>query len=219
MNHHENSTLGLVRGWPAPVWGLVALSVAAGLAYPMIDGRFGPGVDMAAKGLCVGALAVSALVGNYRWLAAILAAGTLGDVLLEVPGGLIAGGAAFAAGHAIAIVYYLRNRRPALSGGDWRTAAALVLYGALMPTLVLRSFDAAMTVYALLLGAMAAAALVSRFPRQWAAMGAVLFIVSDTLLIMRTGGRYVAAPAVHGLMVWYFYYLGQLGIFIGVARK
>ena len=195
----------------------VAASIAAGLLYPAIEGRFGPVGDIAAKGLGVAALAVAATMAGRWWLAAIMAAGALGDVLLELPNGLIAGGAAFAAGHAIAIVFYGRNRRPALNRQAWMRAAALVGYGAAMPALVLRAVAVPETIYAVLLCGMAAAAWLSRFPRRWAALGAMLFVVSDTLLMMRMGGRYFGGPGVHGLLVWYFYYLGQLGIFIGVS--
>jgi uncharacterized membrane protein YhhN len=76
----------------------------------------------------------------------------------------------------------------------------------------------AVTLYAVLLCTMAAAALLSRYPRRWLVAGALLFVVSDTLLIMRMGGRLVGSDALHGALVWYSYYLGQLGIFVGVIR-
>ncbi|MBC7519933.1 MAG: lysoplasmalogenase [Sandarakinorhabdus sp.] len=198
---------------------LILASLVTGLLYPLVEGRFGPVGDIVAKGSGVAALAVAGLAGNQRWIAAIMAAGAAGDVLLELPGGLVIGGGAFAIGHAIAIYHYTRHRRPALSRASRLGAAALLGYGAAMPLLLMPAGAAVaqVTLYSLLLCGMAAAALLSRFPRQWLAAGALLFVISDTLLIMRLGGHLVGGAGLHGALVWYFYYLGQFGIFVGVA--
>lgn len=206
-------------GFGAAQWALLLASLVAGLLYPLVDG--GGASGMAAKGAGVALLAAAALAGGHRWLAAIMAAGALGDVLLELPGGLVAGGASFAGGHLLAIIFYTRNRRAAPGPAARLAALALIVYGTAMPVLVM-PVDAAVgrvTLYSLLLCTMAAAALLSRFPRRWLAAGALLFVVSDTLLIMRLGGRVVGTVALHDALVWYGYYLGQLGIFIGVAKR
>lgn len=200
---------------------LVAISLAAGALYPAIDGRFGSIVDISAKGLGVAALALAAaLVPGHRWLAAIMAAGALGDVLLELQGAFIAGAGAFAMGHIIAMVFYVRNRRAGLPTFDRLIAAAIIGYGLAMPSLVMPTGAPVglLMLYSVLLCGMAAAAFISRFPRHWTALGALLFVVSDTLLVMRLGGRLLGGAMLHGLMVWYFYYFGQLGVFIGVSR-
>jgi uncharacterized membrane protein YhhN len=199
---------------------LLVASIIAGLAYPMIEGRFGGWPDIAAKGICVAALALAAGMGRHWWLAAIMAAGALGDVLLELPGGLVPGGAAFAAGHVMAIRLYRAARDARASALRAGSAAALVVYGSMMPWVVLPAGSdiAAMTLYALLLCTMAAAALLSRYPRRWLVTGALLFVISDTLLIMRMGERLVGSEALHGALVWYSYYAAQLLIFAGVWR-
>jgi uncharacterized membrane protein YhhN len=199
---------------------VLAVSIIAGLVYPMVEGRFGGLTDIAAKGICVAALALVAAMARHWWLAAIMAAGALGDVLLELPGGLIPGGAAFAAGHVIAIGLYRRARDADASALRAGLAAALVVYGAMMPWAVLPAGSqlAMVTIYALLLCTMAAAAVLSHYPRRWLVGGALLFVASDTLLIMRLGDRLLGSAALHGALVWYSYYLGQLGIFLGVVR-
>jgi uncharacterized membrane protein YhhN len=199
---------------------LLVASIIAGLAYPMIEGRFGGWPDIAAKGICVAALALAAAMARHWWLAAIMAAGALGDVLLELPGGLVPGGAAFAAGHVMAIRLYRAARDARASALRAGSAAALVVYGSMMPWAVLPSGSdlAAVTLYAVLLCTMAAAALLSRYPRRWLVTGALLFVISDTLLIMRMGGRLVGSEALHGALVWYSYYAAQLLIFAGVWR-
>ena len=104
-------------------------------------------------------------------------------------------------------------------------AALLIIYGLAMPTLVTPAGTpvGAETLYSVLLCGMAAAMLLSRFawpPKAGplGAAGALLFVLSDTFLIMRLGGTLVGGATVHGLIVWYSYYLGQLLIFLGVAR-
>ena len=82
--------------------------------------------DIAAKGIGVAALAVIAASSRHWWLAAIMAAGALGDMLLELPGGLVPGGGAFAAGHVIAIIFYTRNRRGNIGTADRGFALGLI---------------------------------------------------------------------------------------------
>ena len=201
---------------------LVLASLIAGLCYPWLDGHLAPVAAIIAKGLGVGLLALAALLmPGQRWLAAIMAAGALGDVLLELPGGLVPGGGSFAIGHVIAMVFYARNRRqPALPVASI-AAAALILYGLAMPAFVLPSGTplGAVMLYAVLLSGMAAAALISRFPLALTAAGALLFVLSDTFLVMRMGGRIIGTATGHGLIIWYAYYLGQFGIFAGIVRS
>ncbi len=202
----------------------LALSIAAGLFYPLLDAQFGLIGAIALKGLGVSALAVAALLSrgpDAKWLTAIMAAGAIGDILLAVPGAFIFGGSAFAIGHCCAIGLYLRRSRTAPPLADRFRAAALVAWGLVMPSLVMPAGTpvGALMLYSVLLCGMAAAALLSRFPRHLVALGALLFVVSDTFLIMRLGGRIVGGDTLHGLIVWYSYYAGQLLIFLGIARS
>lgn len=210
-----------VASLPAPVRALLLVSIVAGLAYPLLDGRFGLVADILLKGLGVGALAAAAVLlpaAGGRWLAAILAAGAIGDMMLEVPGGFMVGAGAFAIGHVVAMVFYGGRRRTPVPIGDRLAAAGLIGYGLAMPALVMPAGVpvGALMLYSVLLCGMAAALLLSDLPRL-ALVGALLFIVSDTFLIMRMGGTHVGGVSVHGLIVWYSYYAGQLLIALGVA--
>ena len=206
---------------PVAVRLLILGSLVAGLAFPVLDDALGPMSSIFAKGLGVGLLALAAvLLPAQRWLAAIMTAGALGDIVLELPNGLVPGGASFAIGHVIAMVFYARNRRqPAVPVANIG-AVALILYGLAMPALVLPASMpmGALMLYAVLLCGMAAGTLISRFPLALTAAGALLFVVSDTFLVMRLGGRIVGSAGLHGLIVWYAYYLGQFGIFAGIVR-
>jgi uncharacterized membrane protein YhhN len=206
----------------APVLALLTASLLAGLVYPFLEERLSLAVSVTAKGAGVSLLAAAALLLQSRervWLAAIMAAGALGDILLALPGLFFVGAGAFAIGHVIAITFYLRNRNEIASGAERLAALALIGWGLVMPTLVSPPGTpvGALMLYSVLLCGMAAALLLSRFPRL-AVVGALLFVVSDTLLIMRLGGRLVGGESVHGMLVWLTYYLGQLLVFIGVAN-
>lgn len=206
-----------------PLWfraGL-ATALAAGLAFlllaPLVEGV----AQVVLKGSGVALLAFSAWqlkTPGGRVLAAIMALGALGDVLLELPGCFIAGAASFAAGHAVAIGFYARHRREA-TAGDRVIAAALILYGLAMPPLLTpagQPYGPTM-VYAVLLTGMAASLWLSRFPRL-AALGAMAFVLSDTVLVLRMGGGRLLGPMIDGALVWALYFGGQWLITLGVGR-
>lgn len=205
------------------VWGLIVGSVLAGLTYPFVPAATLPVVSIVTKGLSVGLLAMAATllpVAQRGWLAAILLAGALGDVLLDVPGLFFAGAGAFAIGHIIGIRFYASALRPDTRAHARIAGLALIGWGLAMPGLVSPAGTpvGVFTLYSVLLCAMATALLLSRFSRV-AVLGALLFVVSDTLLIMRLGGRLVGGEMAHGLLVWFTYYGGQALIFFGVASS
>lgn len=181
-----------------------------------------PGLSTAWKGTGVGLLAVYAAL-NARsldgWLlAAVMAFGALGDVLLETHG-LITGALAFLAGHLTAIGLYLRNRRPDTAPRHLATAALIFVtitgVAYLLPPD--RAGAAGIALYASGLAAMTACAFLSRFPRALVFAGALMFAVSDLLIFLRTG-----RPALDnfpmGLAVWGLYFGGQTLIALGVTR-
>lgn len=199
----------------------LATALAAGLAFlllaPLIDGA----AQTALKGSGVALLALSALQlksPGARPLAAIMALGALGDVLLEMRGLFVVGAASFAAGHAIAIAFYRRHRREAIAS-DRLIAASLILYGLVMPPLLtpIGQPVGLTMVYAVLLTGMAASVWLSRFPRL-AALGAIAFVLSDTILVLRLGGGRLVGPMVDSALVWALYFGGQWLITLGVGR-
>lgn len=150
-------------------------------------------------------------------IAAIMALGALGDVLLEVAG-LIIGAIAFLAGHLVAIWLYARNSRPDL-GLVKRIAALAVIPLTVGTAYVLSAGQAAglgIPLYALGLSTMAAFALMSRFSPPWVGLGALMFVVSDLLIFSRSG--VLAGQAWLGLAIWGLYFGGQVLICLGVTR-
>lgn len=201
---------------------LVYASLVAFLGFYLVGMGWPHGAARTAlKGAAVGLLAVLAWVegegDTRRFLTAIMALGALGDMVLEWS--LEVGAACFLAGHFVAIVFYRRNRRAALSQSQ-RALALLVLV--MVPVIAWelpwnRSTAPLTALYALGLSAMAASAWASRFPRYMTGIGAMLFVVSDLLIFARSGP--MQASALPGLLIWPLYFLGQFMIALGVLRE
>jgi uncharacterized membrane protein YhhN len=200
---------------------LMAAALCVGLAYLLLDPLISGPAHMLLKGSGVALLALAALqlpVTGAGWLAGVMLLGATGDVLLDLPGLFIAGAASFAVGHVVAILFYTRHRRQAMAA-DRLIAAALILYGLAMPPVLAPAgapYGLTM-IYAVLLCAMAAALWLSRFPRL-AALGALAFIASDTIIVARLGGEVLINPMVDGALVWSLYFGGQWLITLGVGR-
>jgi len=204
----QNRSISTLLLWASALAGVSYLAVVVGSLS-------GPGI-IVWKGAGVALLAVFAALQARSvdgWLlAAVMALGALGDVLLEIA--FTAGAASFALGHVVAIALYRRNRRPALTGSQTALAVVLALGTPLIAWLLTRAPD--VTGYAVLLGLMATTAWMSRFPRYRTGIGAVLFVVSDLLIFARMSP--LAGSALVGIAIWAFYYGGQLLITLGVRR-
>jgi uncharacterized membrane protein YhhN len=220
---HVNSIITRlpIAGLPFRFLVLMGVALAAGLAFlllaPLVEGS----AQVVLKGSGVALLALAALqlpVRGAGWLALVMALSATGDMLLERPGLFLAGGACFAAGHLVAIAFYAYHRRQTRPA-DRLIAAALILYGLLMPPLLTPDrLPVGLTmVYAVLLCGMAASLWLSRFPRL-AALGGLLFVVSDTVLVLRMGGGELLGPMLDSMLVWISYFGGQWLITLGVAR-
>ena len=139
-----------------------------------------------------------------------------GDAASSITG-MITGeglGAAFAAAHCVAIALYLRNPRERNRPFDKLVAIALFAITPMVAWLL--SGDLLVMAYAALLGAMAAAAFLSRFPRGRVATGAALFVLSDWLIFSRMGPTGDSSLA--EWMIWPLYYSGQFLIATGVIQ-
>ncbi len=195
---------------------LLASIVAASLFYFFSDNPIGGVWLMLLKGSGVALLAVYALrrhaSADARLIALVMALGAMGDMAIEFS--FTAGGAAFFAAHLVAIALYLRNSRERIVATDKLVAISLF---ALTPMIAwLLSADLAVAAYSVALGAMAAAAFLSRFPRGRVATGAMLFIVSDWLIFSRMGP--IGENTLADWLIWPLYYSGQFLIATGVIQ-
>ena len=201
---------------------LLASIVGAILFYLVADQPFGevlylPGTfEILLKGTGVGLLAAYAFARapgfDGKLIGVALALSALADMALEID--FIAGGALFAASHAVAIFLYLRNRREQVTASQWLFAIALLVGAPLVTWFLSERIE--VTIYAVVLGLMAAIAWTSRFPRYRVGIGAVLFVVSDWL-IFSDMGPYDLGTIPHWL-IWPLYYVGMLMIATGVVQ-
>ena len=201
---------------PRPIDLILVAALFAGTLFFVLQrggttGTWSP----ALKGACVALLALWAALQARTldgWLiAAALALGAIGDVLLETHG-MIVGGAAFFAGHLVASWLYWRNRE----GRLW-TAPIVVLAtaGCAYWLVAAPGSGIGIAVYAAGLGLMAGTALASRFARAGAGLGALLFVASDLLIFAERG--LLSGSALPGMLIWPLYVGGQATIAWGVV--
>lgn len=196
-------------------------SLTASISYFFFRDNPVPGAYLIVwKGAAVAFLAVYAGIRARTadgWLIAVfLGFGAAGDMALEID--MVAGGALFALGHLMAIALFVRNLRSKRTGSQTLAGLALLIGSPAIAAL--------MTIpdprwplaagYTTIVGAMAATAWLSRFPRYRVGLGAVLFVASDLLIFANEGG---AAPeSITWWLIWPLYYAGQFLIATGVVR-
>jgi len=203
---------------------LLLASIAAALAFYYL--RWGPWPELyliPLKGAGVGLLAVYLWQrhssADARLMAWAFGAAALGDMALEIEFDRTISGLLFFAYHVMALGVYLRHRRPDLTPTQ---KAAVVAMLVLTPVIAWfmpadRAQAPSVALYALALGAMAAGAWASVFPRYRVGAGAVLFLLSDLMLFAELGP--LEGNIVPQILVWPVYYLGQLLIATGVAQS
>jgi uncharacterized membrane protein YhhN len=198
--------------------GIFGAALLAGASFYFVDrlGDAGP-LWVVWKGAGVALLAIWCAMqarGRDGWLiAAVMAFGALGDVLLEAVG-LSAGAGAFLIGHVVALWLYQFNQRADKSVSQIALAMALVIVTPFIAWALTHQLG--VLFYSALLGSMAGSAWVSRFPRYRTGIGAVMFVISDLLIFAKMGP--LAGSPVPGLLIWPLYFGGQVLIAWGVVR-
>jgi uncharacterized membrane protein YhhN len=197
-------------------------SIASAVAYYFLrDNPVGEGTwGLALKGASVGLLALYVGLrvpqGKHRadgfLLVGALALAACGDVAIELD--FVTGGAFFAAAHVVALGLYLRNLHQRPSPVQKLIGASLLIGTPLVSYLL--SGQGQIAVYAAFLGAMAAAAWMSHYPRYRVGTGAVLFVLSDWLIFARLGP--VDLEPVNTIMIWPLYYAAQIMIATGIIQ-
>ena len=210
---HQTGSLGRL---------ILIAAVIAGVSYFYVVGAqmTGPAVTLW-KGAGVGLLALYAALqarNTDGWLIVlVMAFGALGDVLLDAAN-MIPGAVAFILGHITAIALYLRNRRDSLTLSQKWLATVVLPLGVLIAVLSVPFEDRPMIgIYTAFVAAMAAAAWVSRFPRYYTGIGAMMFLASDLLIFARMGPLEGVAWVAFG--IWSLYFAGQLLIVLGVTQR
>ena len=206
---------------------VVAALVSAGLYGVMVGAgldRFGPGAVI--KTASVAGLALAGLaLGAPSWIVAGLALGAVGDFALTRSGtrGFLAGMVAFGLGHLAYAVGFWQIGQGATPSGwvDWGLTGAIVLLVA-ATEVWLAPFTGALRwpvrLYCIVIGIMSATVVLlpPGAGRGVLQIGAVLFVLSDTLLAIRLF-RATQPGSVWVLLValWPAYWAGQALILAG----
>jgi uncharacterized membrane protein YhhN len=186
---------------------LLLLSAAAGLGYLVFPG------SALLKGACVTLLAVMAMLAGRRLLALALFLSSCGDVILALGSGyFLAGLSAFLCAHLVYIALFLKH-----SGKRRRLVfpALLLLYGVVFGAWLAPSLGALripVFCYIAAILAMAAAAYRANHRSPLVLYGAILFLISDSLL---GAARFKTPVPFSGILVWITYYCAQCAITIG----
>jgi uncharacterized membrane protein YhhN len=170
------------------------------------------------KGLSVSPLAVMA----WRMLPGLaLAFGSLGDVLLDWNADLFpAGLGAFLIGHFVYIGLFWRNRpkRTRLPRPEKLIVIALGLFVAIMSFYLLPPTGQLAPAVAMYMGAltgMVMSAVALQLPERWVMAGALLFLLSDTILAV---SKFKNPLPGREFLIWPSYYAGQALIAVGFLR-
>jgi uncharacterized membrane protein YhhN len=181
--------------------------------------------SFAIKGLSVATLAVlvfrrSGASRDIAILGAALIFSSLGDVLLDLdPQRLFVYGlGSFLIAHLIYVCLFVRNRpRPLAIGAAQAVPVILALiYSAAVSVWLwsnLGSLTIPVAIYLCAITAMVVTAILARFSNPWVICGAILFVISDSLLAI---DKFKTPVPFRDVLVWSTYYLGQYGIASGL---
>jgi len=194
---------------------LVIVSIAVSAAYLAVTQWHSlPGM-VVLKTLPVALLACYAFRNRHVDLGVALTLSAAGDALLALGRGwFLAGLSAFLASHLVYVFTFVRRWRKPRFGA---AAAVVVLYSlALGAWLVPATGKLAVPVmcYIAAITAMVVSAIAVRLPARWVAIGAVLFLISDSILAIR---KFRMPVPYASLLIWTTYYAGQLAITLGIA--
>jgi uncharacterized membrane protein YhhN len=150
----------------------------------------------------------------------------LGDVFLMVSGGFIFGLAAFLIAHIFYIsAFYLNNDGFITQKKDrWAAIAGILAYGVVFLSSVLPKVDSALvipvaayglTILTMLLMALNRWKSVSQETFQWVLLGAILFVISDSVLAIN---KFVQPVPMSGIAIMLTYAAGQFFIVNGVLK-
>lgn len=230
-------TFGRLRGFGETDKWLLLLSIGCGSLYLATQSAQPFPGSIAIKALSIAPLAALAfrlLRGakphGIEWLrdrdnvilGAALSFSCLGDIFLDLPGNFFVQGlVSFLVAHFIYILLFVRNwPRPLRPGGLQLALSAGILIFSLLQSNWLAPDLGAMAkpvmVYICAITVMAVTAILAGFAKPYVWIGAVLFVISDSLIAI---GRFKSPVPLAEYLIWATYYLGQYGIAIGFLQE
>jgi uncharacterized membrane protein YhhN len=195
------------------------LSIVSGVVYLATEPWQPFSGSFLVKGMSVGPLALLAFLAGSPVLGLALALSTLGDILLDLdPERLFVFGlGSFLVAHLVYIFLFVRNRRRTIILGTPRLllAVLVLMYSIGISAWLLPSLGGLIVpvaIYMCAITAMVVSAILARFSNPWIVVGAILFLISDSLLAVN---KFKTPVPYRDFLVWTTYYVGQYGIAIG----
>lgn len=232
-------TFGRLRGFGLTDKWLLLLSIVCSVLYLATKSiqPFGGSVLLKALGIApLAVLAVRCLRESkgrphgIEWfrdrdnliLGTALAFSCMGDIFLDLPGQrFIHGLVSFLVSHFIYILLFVRNwprpLRP--DAGQMARAAVVLVYSLLLSSWLspnLGKLAGPVMIYICAITIMAISTIFAGFAKPWVWIGAMLFLISDSMIAV---GKFKTAVPFSGYLVWATYYLGQYGIAMGFLQE
>ncbi len=191
---------------------LLAISILCSAIYTATIATGGFTGRAVVKALAIAVLAF--VVRRHPILAAGLLLGSIGDALLESGRRyFVAGLAAFLCGHIAYALHFLRSGRRRIPPA---ATLALAAYGVLILVWLWPGLGALRLPVALYVAVILTMAATSLRVGGWVAIGAALFVISDSLL---AANRFRSPIPYRGYLVWGTYYAAQISIALGSLRR
>ena len=164
------------------------------------------------------ALVKKCLTGNVqKFMLAALVCSLAGDILLSFKGLFLPGLGAFLVAQILYCVLFTRQFRKSRNGFICLTI--IIIYTASMASFILPNagqFSLVISIYLLAISGMAISAGFRNDPQFiWVALGAFIFMVSDTLIAIN---KFVQPFPYAGVAIMVSYYVAQLMITLGIIR-
>ena len=206
---------------------LLVLSLACGAAYLVTRGLPAFTGSVVIKVLTVAPLALVAFRmlrdRDGLILANSLSFSTLGDMFLGIDGEklFVFGLVSFLIAHLLYIVLFVRNRPKHViaSAGQKIIAALVMIFSAAMFAWLwpnLGDMRLPVAAYLCAITGMGVTATLAGFRAPWVVIGAMLFIVSDSMIAV---GKFKSPIEYSDYLIWTTYYVGQLFIALGFIRE
>lgn len=221
---------GLLSGLDERDRQLWALSVVGGVLYLIITFDLPYPGRAILKALGVGAMTAIAFrrylkdrTGGALLLTLALALSCLGDIFLALrgKGWFVYGLGSFLFAHLVYIALYIRNwQRPLRpSAGRLLISVLVLLFSLFFSSWLSPSLGGLalpVSIYICAITSMVVSSLWADFRSQIVAVGALLFMISDSIL---AANKFRMEIPLSGFLVWTTYYVGQYAIAFGYLRE
>ncbi len=207
---------------------LLVVSILAALVYWAMRAQIATPFSIFLKGLSIACLAVLAWQQRHSWqemlLVVALCFHSVGDVLLDWDRTklFLPAVGTFMLGHVFYLITFWPNMLAlnALPSSKKLLFGAILLYGLAMAAIIIphlpKNLFAAVALYMCVILMMTLAATSANYRNPWIIVGAILYVISDSLIALDT---FVRPLGMSAHLIWPLYYAGQMLIVTGFLNR